>query len=356
MRNSFYTAIFIALAVAGYFAFSMTFRNGGDASADANAPDDLADDVFAVRTAVFNAEPWRDAVSLRGRTEALRKVTVRSEVEGVIEATPVEPGVEVAAGETLCRIAVDARQANLDQAKATLAQREAEFQASEDLASKGHRAETARLAARAARDQAAAGLEQAKLQLAKTEIRAPFDGVFDRRDVEVGDFVRIGDACGVVVQQSPFLVVGQVSEQLVGRVQPGNPGVAELVTGERHEGVVRVVGTLAEEETRTFRVELEIENEDRTLRDGVTADLYIGSESGRAHLLPRSTLTLNDRGELGVRAVNAEGIVSFYPVEVLRDSSDGIWVSGLPDTVEIITLGQEYVRAGQTVQVEPSGA
>jgi multidrug efflux system membrane fusion protein len=67
-----------------------------------------------------------------------------------------------------------------------------------------------------------------------------------------------------------------------------------------------------------------------------------------AHLLPQSVLTLNDDGVIGIRAVET-GEVKFYPVTIVSDSREGVWVTGLPPRVDVITVGQESVVAGQTV-------
>jgi multidrug efflux system membrane fusion protein len=59
-------------------------------------------------------------------------------------------------------------------------------------------------------------------------------------------------------------------------------------------------------------------------------------------------MTLNNNGELGVRVVE-DGFAKFYEVKIVRDTIDGIWLSGLPDTVEVIVVGQEYVIDGRKV-------
>ena len=71
-----------------------------------------------------------------------------------------------------------------------------------------------------------------------------------------------------------------------------------------------------------------------------------------AHLIPQSALTLNDDGTLGVRLVDAEHIVSFNPITVMRDTAKGIWVTGLPSEADVIVVGHEYVTAG--VEVAPT--
>ena len=64
-------------------------------------------------------------------------------------------------------------------------------------------------------------------------------------------------------------------------------------------------------------------------------------------------LSLNDEGELGIKIVENE-IVKFLLIQIIEDGLDGLWVSGLPDEVTIITVGQEYVINGQNVNVQLS--
>ena len=91
-------------------------------------------------------------------------------------------------------------------------------------------------------------------------------------------------------------------------------------------------------------------NPNLLIRDGQTADMIISAGGAEAHLLPQSSLTLNNNGAIGVRTV-VDGKVLFVPVEVLRDTIDGIWVLGLPAQVEVIVVGQEFVTDGVEVKV-----
>ena len=70
----------------------------------------------------------------------------------------------------------------------------------------------------------------------------------------------------------------------------------------------------------------------------------------RQHLLPQSVLTLNDAGELGVRTV-IDKKVEFFKIKILRDQKNGLLVKGLPNTVDVITVGQEFVIDGQEVNI-----
>ncbi|MEO0830383.1 MAG: efflux RND transporter periplasmic adaptor subunit, partial [Pseudomonadota bacterium] len=182
-------------------------------------------------------------------------------------------------------------------------------------------------------------------------ITAPFDGVLDNRFVEIGDFLSVSQPCATVVDLDPILVVGQVSERDVDKLSMGSVGQARLISGQKLEGVVRFIAKTAEQETRTFRVELAVPNKDNALPAGITAEIIVAAEAVTAHLMSPAFLVLNDAGEIGVRVVSADKTARFQKVSVLEDSNDGVWVGGLPEKATIITVGQEFVRDGQTVDV-----
>ena len=147
------------------------------------------------------------------------------------------------------------------------------------------------------------------------------------------------------------MIVGAISEREVGKIAPGDRGVATLATGEIVEGKVKFVASSADPSTRTFDVELEVPNSEGTLRDGVTAEFQITAQRRNAHLVKRSALVLDANERIGVRVVDENSLVQFIPVNLLGESRTGIFVDGLSDAVELITRGQEYVKAGQRVKV-----
>ncbi len=341
--------IIVALVLI-YFLGRGLFTAGPSISADP-APQAL----FVVVADTVSPEEWSAEIVIRGRTEADRKVVVRAETAGVIAGTPALMGAMVSGGDVLCRISVNARQALLAEARAAQVKTKLDYDAAVRLNKEGFRAETAVAAARAAYDQTTAQVEGARIELSKTDVLAPFNGIFDHRNVELGDYVQIGDPCGTVIQASPFLVTGAVSEREVSKIEKGDQGVARLATGETIEGVVRFVGASANPATRTFDVELEIPNEDGKLRDGVTADFTVFAKKRKAHHILRSALVLND-SEMGVRTLSSENDVQFEPVKLLGEDDTGIWVEGLTGHSRVITRGQGFVSAGQKVDVATTGA
>jgi multidrug efflux system membrane fusion protein len=308
-----------------------------------------------VRVRTLKAESRQADVVLRGHTEAERKVEVKAETAGVIAAVPVNEGALVKAGDVLCELEVKARTAMLNQAKARMRETQLKYEASRQLSSKGYRSETTVATDEAVFQSAKAEVQRMEEELSNTKIVAPFDGVVDRRMVEVGDYMNVGAPCALVVDEDPFLVIGQVSERDVGSLNIGDAGAARLVTGEEVVGKIRFVSKTADQATRTFRVELEVPNAERKLRDGITAEIRISVKTVRAHRISPAILALDDHGKVGVRIVE-NGVVAFLPVNIVADGQDGIWVTGLPESVTVITVGQEFVNAGQKVQVvEDSG-
>jgi multidrug efflux system membrane fusion protein len=189
------------------------------------------------------------------------------------------------------------------------------------------------------------------VDLARTIIRAPFDAIVDSREVELGAYVKGGSAVALLVDEDPYLVVALVSENDVGRLRLNDKGSARLVTGQKVEGRIHYIAATADATTRTFRVELLVPNPDRQLRHGTTAALSFPTDQVQAHFITPAVLTLNDSGTVGVRCVEAGGKVRFYPVDIIKSTSAGMWVAGLPEKVELIVVGQEFVRQGDRVRV-----
>lgn len=294
------------------------------------------------------------SVRVRGRTEAARTVSVRSETAGIVAATPAMEGAFVKRGTVLCRLNVDAREASLAQARAAVRSRELTRQATEELAARGYRSPTQVLQDQANLDSARAALRQAEIALEQTNIRAPFDGVFDRRDAEVGSYLAPGQPCGTLIELNPLLVVADLPETEAGKFKVGAEAVATLVSGETLTGTVRYIARDADPQTRTYRVEISAANPRMIARSGLSADVRVSAGEGPAHLIQVSSLVLDSAGRQGVRYVDDGSIVRFAPLTLIEETAAGAWVAGLKGAVRVITVGQSYVAEGQKVVATPA--
>lgn len=355
MNKSHLIALAIFAAIVILFAVGTLLRGGAEST---RAEASIDPDRFEVVVRRINAEPRPAILGLRGRTEAFRDVLVRAETGGRVVEAPAIEGSLVSEGDILCRLDVDARAAALNQAEADLRARQLEYDAAVELSNRGHRSANQVASLEAGRDAAAAQLQAAREEMANIYVRAPFNGFFDGRLAEIGDYLGPGDPCGALVQLDPILITAEVAERDVAGLEPGMPAGAQLVTGQQIEGQVRFVERRADMATRTFRVEIEAPNPDGIYRSGVTADIRIPLRNEPAHRIPASILALNADGELGVRIVEGEETVRFLPIRFLSDDGEQVWVAGLPDPANVIVLGQDFVADGTLVRVrnESEGA
>jgi len=347
--KSQYVFILAVLGVLVLFFLTRAIFSSGSEKAQAKAPPVTGPP--AVQVALTPPTSREVQVLMRGRTEAARTVVVRSETAGVVAAAPTSEGAFVSQGQVLCRLAVDARQASLDQARAMLKSRQLQRQAAAQLAEKGYRSETQVLEAQANLDAAQAGVRAAEIALKQVEIRAPFAGVFDHRDAEIGAYLAPGQPCGTMIELNPLLVVGDAPETEAAKLHIGSPAEAKLVSGQVLRGEVRYVSREADPQTRTYHLEVAVQNPGGAVRSGLSADLRIDAGRGVAHIVPVSALVLDSAGRQGVRYVLPDNRVAFAPVTVLEETPKGMWVRGLSGSVNVITVGQSFVADGQKVRV-----
>jgi len=292
-------------------------------------------------------------ITVNGRTAPARIVELNAETDGRVVSIGVERGDRFDAGDVIVNLDQRDRRARLLQAEATVKQRELEFEARAKLMGNSYVSEAQLQEAKALLEAANTELTRARLDVDYMVIRAPFDGALQDRQVEVGDFVKLGDPIATIVDDRTLVVSASIAEYEAHFVRKGSPGTAKLATGQTVSGTIRYIAPVATEATRTFDVELEIDNADGLLRAGMTAELVIPAEKIYAHKVSPSLLTLDNEGNLGIKVVNESGIVEFHSADIAMSSSEGVWISGLPYSATIITVGQGFVNEGAVVDAIP---
>ena len=314
----------------------------------------IINETVLVRAVQSQAETRTLFLDVRGQTTANRMVQVKSEVAGKVIDMPGEKGLFVKKGDLLCRVAEDARRAQYTQALAELESAKLEHDGFVDLNKRGLQSGIVLAKAKAALEQSKTRTEDARLALQKTDIIAPFNGVVTGQQVEVGDYLSPGSVCVSLMEVDPMLVVGQVAEKSIGLVSLKDEVSIQLITGENYVGQVSFVGHAPDEETRTFPVEVTMDNPGVLIRTGLTADMQVPVGAEQVHLISPASLVLDDEGSLGVRIVDGDSRVRFMPVSIADENPAGIWVKGLPINVDLITVGQEEVSEGQLVSIDYS--
>ncbi len=360
MRSSIIIAGLLALIVGGWILSgqlggrteapngeAVAAQTGANEGAGAAAP--TAPRLMSVRVRESVASPHLTELTVTGRTEANRSVVLRAETPGRIVKVEAEKGNKVKRGSVIARIDMDARGSQLTEYKTLVAQKQLEFEQATKLENKGFQSKTRLAEAAAELERAKAQLRMMQIEIEDTIIRAPFGAELQERPVEVGDFVKIGDHIARLVELDPILIVGFVSEREIGQIEVGTLAAAELVTGKQVDGIVSYISKISEEATRTFRVEVEVPNPGRTIYEGLTAEIRLPLEEVLTHQLTPALLTLDDDGTIGVKAVDENDKVVFYPIEIIGHTPEGMLLGGLPERLTLITVGQEFVVDGETV-------
>ena len=355
--------------------------------------------VFSVETKVFKANLIDQSIELQGQTIHNKKIDVKSETSGNISEINFSRGDKVNKNLSLVLISMDDRKEKLLSAQKDLERLskelilneknrdnllrqniekiklyEIEYASAKQLIDKGlssksklslasfnlANAEADREDIKIKFESTLANLEaqitnvksllkNIKLDIAKTNISAPFDGIISEKMIEETEFISVGTPLFTIIDLDPIKIEGYLSEFDVNKVSVGTNAIIEDSNGIKKNGTITFISPSAEISTRTFEITIEANNKDLTYKSGITTKIIIKGSELKAHKIPPSILTLLDDGTVGVKAVNKENNVVFYPTKTIKDTIDGMWVSGLPESVNLIISGQEYISIGEKI-------
>lgn len=350
MRLAFFMSVALLVWVAS-----------GIASQDSESPETIqsqSPSTFTVQIAEFESQPYRKPVFIRGRTEADREVIVSAEIDGKLIKRVAKEGAFVEKGGVLCQLDPEDRPEILAQAKAAVTKAELDYQGALKLKDGGYQSAAQIASAKSQLALAQSALKSSELALQRLSIRAPFSGYVEKYAVDPGAFMQRGSACATLIDLNPLVVSGKVSEKEMLAMQVGNAAEVRFAGQQKVDGTVRYISRAADQTTRTFLVEVEIENSENRWAQGMSAEVVVFTPQKEAHLISPSLLSLRKDGSLGVKIAQAQGEryrVDVLPVEIYGDDNKGVWVGGLPERVTLITVGGEYVAVGQVVKATKAG-
>jgi multidrug efflux system membrane fusion protein len=289
------------------------------------------------------------AITVSGKTAANRSVELKSEIRSKIKTIHKQKGERVKKGDLI--VELDARDwpARVAQTKASLRQYKLEFESAKKLVTKGLYNESQLAQAETALANAQADLTNAQINLEASRITAPFDGIVDQRYVEMGDYVKENTNIVKILDFSPYLVTGQVAEKDASFINIGDRAEAILITGDVIQGRIRFIAAEADSRTRTFPIEMEVTNPSGSMTSGLTAKLLIPQPQQFAHKISPALLILDDQGHLGIKGITPDNKVVFHSIDILKAENTGIWITGLEEETQVITVGQGFVDYGEEV-------
>lgn len=345
-RSKWIAGLF-ALALIGWMGSGVILPSADpDAGVVADAPD------RAVSVAVMDSVAQNVPLVLTAEGQSIpdRAATLRAKADGQIASVAVSRGDLVSAGQEIARIDASIAEAQLLQAQTQLAQAQRDYDNALALQDRGIATEDRVSQARAARAAAEAAVTSAQDQLDNTIVTAPFAGRLNDLTVNTGESVENGMVLAEVLDNDPLTVVVQVPQQALSRLQTGQDAQVSFITGEQKAGTIAFIGANADRQTRTFRVEIIVDNPDSVMPAGLSARVSMPTGQARGHFVSPAVLSLGTNGELGVKTVDADNRVVFSTVQIVRAQTDGIWIAGLPEQARIITVGQGFVNQGDHVE------
>lgn len=350
MKKTYLIAVIIVGAIALWMISGVIFPSAKHQGISIEQETASVKPPVKVRVVHLTAKDQHIEVVLMGKTEAKRVVDIKAEIGGRIISTPVERGQRVKTGDVLCALAVDDRQVQLTRAKAAFDKAQMDFDGALRLQKNSLISSSAIADSKSSLEVARANLKVAELSVEHLNMRAPFSGFVEERPAQVGALIDRGGVCARLLDEASLLATGQVSERDVYTLQLGQPVNVILADGQLLSGKIRFIGRTSHPETRTYTVEAELELSNKVVRDGITAKIIVPLNEALSHLISPSVMALDDVGNVGVRIVNADNRVEFHPVQVVKESTDGVWITGLPSEVNLITVGQELVADGDIVE------
>lgn len=317
-------------------------------------------DLTLVEVVDSRALDYQSQASFNARTEPFRIVSLRAETDGPIVATDIAEGSFVPADTEVGTIGTENRMLRVLESRAQLDQVQLEYKGALELRAKSLLSEAEVAREKFAVDSAKASLESAQLELARVRIMAPFDGILNERFFEMGDYLQRGQEFAEFLQLDPIKAVFSVSASEVVSLDPQAPIKLRLSDGRELVGEFLFRSVMADTQSRAFKVEAVFDNPDNLILADLTGVVTVAEKSTLAHSVPASLLSLSTDGSLVVKTVDldsdqgeglAQGRVTSYPVRILTDNTDSVWITGLPDRATVIVRGYEYVGIGQRVRV-----
>ncbi|MFT5162658.1 MAG: multidrug efflux system membrane fusion protein [Alteromonadaceae bacterium] len=337
-------AIFITLALIAWMA-------SGTGAAQVQLAEKTTTEVALAKVQVtpFIAQNIKREMTLYGRTEPDRQATLKAQLSGLVTKVLATRGSKVSKDQPLVELALNDLTVRLSQAKALLNQRKIQYNGAKSLSKKGYQAQAQLAEANANLAGAKAQLKSIELDIEHAVIRAPFDGVLNERFVEVGDYVGPGDDVALIADLNPLVIKADVTESQVHQLTLGQRASSLMLNKTIFEGDIRYISSISHQGTNTFKVEVAIPNENYALRAGFSTELSILLDEVPAIKISPALLALDEKGNVGVKTVS-ENKVIFTPIQMVKSENDGVWLTGLGDNAQVISLGQGLVREGDSVE------
>ncbi|MGY0219402.1 efflux RND transporter periplasmic adaptor subunit [Endozoicomonadaceae bacterium StTr2] len=308
-------------------------------------------EIPSVHARSIQAETIRRTLTLYGRTEADRVITISAEMPARVVGVNAKRGEYIEAGQKIASLRKGSLPAQIKSAEAQLKLARQEYRSALALNKNNHLPDNTLTQREVAVAQAESMLEQLKVRLDNTQVKTPVTGILNQRFVELGDYIDTGKAVAEILDLDPLVIRVDVPQKDISAFSIGDSANIRFIDGHKAEGKIRYINHQADASTRTFSVELAVANPGMALPAGLSVEADLLKEEISAIEVSPAILALSEVGEPGIKWVDDNDVVHFSPVDIVKSTSNSIWLSGIPEQARVITRGHGFVRVGDKVTV-----
>ncbi len=290
-------------------------------------------------------------VRASGVTEPIFTISVIARRSGIVTDILVTEGMNVKKGQIIARL--DRENLDVDLEAAISAEKSAQqsFDIAEKLG-KNYASNLELVQSEAALKQAKAQVAGIKQQIEYTKLKAQKSGILEELFLETGQLIQKDRSVFTIMGMEKMKLIAPVPQTQIGKISLNDNVVVTIPGIEEKIGKVKRIASAANQATRTFDVEVEIENEDGSVRAGMSSEVSIVIDQAKAFSVSPAHLAISEDGSLRVKIVNDQNVVSIVDVKLIRASGNMAYVSGLNDGDLMLTTGQAFVSAGEKITYE----
>lgn len=293
-------------------------------------------------------------LEIQGNVDTKENILVQPEVPGTLVTLNAVAGQRVSKGQILGRVDDGGGSQQLASLENQYALAKTTFERQKNLWDQKIGSEIQFLNAQTQMISAQKAVAQAKAQLAKTVIRAPFTGVIDEVFVERGEVVAAG-AKGLmrIVNLNNMYVSTLVPETYIGKLKVGTVVDVTLNSlGKTYKGKIRQIASSINPSNRSFNIEVALPNPDNLLRPNQVAKLRIVDYiSNKAVVVPTNVVQEDGKGNQYVYTITdikgKTGTAKKVIVKAGKSSNNVTEIlSGLSEDDKIVTEGVNTISEG----------
>ncbi len=312
--------------------------------------------LIPVETVTIVQGDFEDFIRLTGTVEALEDATISAEASGRILSIS-DRGDQIQRGGVIARLDDRVIQAQFDAAKTGYELADDTFNRLEALYADSIISTQDFRSARAQRDQARAQFNQAEKMLQDSNIEAPFSGRVEERMVRTGELINPGQPVVRLVNTDRVRILAGIPERYAGEIGEGSEATISMRTlgSEVVASQISYAGNVIDPDTRTFTVEIELENPGERIKPDMVVDVHIKrSTLTDVIIIPRTAVLRDEEGITVFRSIEDNGRKVAELVNIRTGLASGPLiqvVEGLEEGDEVVVSGMRTLSSGDELNI-----